>query len=61
MFGVHDLALFVLSGLLLNISPGPDTFYIVGRSTSHGWRGGAYLVWMGIALLRDSRVRDNGG
>ncbi|HEY6598474.1 MAG TPA: LysE family translocator [Pseudomonadales bacterium] len=98
MFGVHDLALFVLSGVLLNISPGPDTFYIVSRSTSHGWRGGAiaalgigagcfvhifaaalglsallaasataftllkwvggaYLVWMGIALLRDNGVR----
>lgn len=41
MFGVHDLALFVLSGLLLNIAPGPDTLYIVSRSTSHGFRGGA--------------------
>ncbi len=47
MFGTHDLALFVLSGLLLNIAPGPDTLYIVGRSASHGFRGGAVAA-MGI-------------
>lgn len=41
MAGVHDLALFVLSGLLLNLTPGPDTLYIVGRSMSQGWRAGA--------------------
>jgi threonine/homoserine/homoserine lactone efflux protein len=41
MFGTHDLWLFVLSGLLLNITPGPDTLYIVGRSSSQGWRAGA--------------------
>ena len=32
MFGIHDLPLFIVSGLLLNITPGPDTAYIVGRS-----------------------------
>jgi hypothetical protein len=32
---------FVLSGLLLNITPGPDTAYIIGRSIQFGWRGGA--------------------
>ncbi|MEP6883558.1 MAG: LysE family translocator [Gammaproteobacteria bacterium] len=41
MLGTHDLWLFVLSGLLLNITPGPDTLYIVGRSSSQGWRAGA--------------------
>jgi threonine/homoserine/homoserine lactone efflux protein len=41
VFGIHDLLLFILSGLLLNISPGPDTAYIVGRSTQLGWTGGA--------------------
>ena len=92
-FGTHDLAVFVVSGLLLNIAPGPDTLYILGRSASQGWRGGAvaalginagcfvhigaaalglsallaasataftllkwiggaYLVWIGIAMLR---------
>ena len=41
MIGIHDLWLFVLSGLLLNITPGPDTLYIVGRSSTQGWRAGA--------------------
>ncbi|MEA3142401.1 MAG: hypothetical protein QOK23_4570 [Gammaproteobacteria bacterium] len=41
MIGTHDLWLFVLSGLLLNITPGPDTLYIVGRSSTQGWRAGA--------------------
>jgi threonine/homoserine/homoserine lactone efflux protein len=41
MFGTHDLWLFVLSGLLLNITPGPDTLCIVGRSSTQGWRAGA--------------------
>jgi threonine/homoserine/homoserine lactone efflux protein len=40
MFGIHDLWLFVLSGFLLNVTPGPDTAYIVGRSIQLGWRGG---------------------
>jgi threonine/homoserine/homoserine lactone efflux protein len=41
MFGIHDPALFIVSGLLLNITPGPDTACIVGRSAQLGWRGGA--------------------
>jgi threonine/homoserine/homoserine lactone efflux protein len=41
MLGIHDLWLFVISGLLLNITPGPDTAYIIGRSVQLGWRGGA--------------------
>jgi threonine/homoserine/homoserine lactone efflux protein len=40
MLGTHDLWLFVLSGLLLNITPGPDTLYIVGRSSTQGLRAG---------------------
>jgi threonine/homoserine/homoserine lactone efflux protein len=39
--GIHELWLFILSGLLLNITPGPDTAYIIGRSIQFGWRGGA--------------------
>ena len=38
--GIHELWLFILSGLLLNVTPGPDTAYIVGRSIQFGWRGG---------------------
>ena len=33
--------MFVVAGLLLNMTPGPDTAYIVGRSVQLGWRGGA--------------------
>jgi threonine/homoserine/homoserine lactone efflux protein len=41
MTGVHDLGLFIVSGLLLNVTPGADTLYIVGRSTGQGWKAGA--------------------
>lgn len=41
MFGTHDLALFVFAGLLLNITPGPDTVLIVARATQLGFKGGA--------------------
>jgi threonine/homoserine/homoserine lactone efflux protein len=40
MFGIHDLTLFVISGLLLNIMPGPDSLLIMARSASQGWRAG---------------------
>ncbi|HLQ46165.1 MAG TPA: LysE family translocator, partial [Planctomycetaceae bacterium] len=41
MFGTHDFLLFVAAGVLLNITPGPDMLYIIGRSSSQGWRAGA--------------------
>ena len=41
MLGIHEFWLFIISGLLLNVTPGPDTAYIVGRSVQLGWRGGA--------------------
>jgi threonine/homoserine/homoserine lactone efflux protein len=44
MLGIHELWLFVVSGLLLNVTPGPDTAYIVGRSLQLGWRGGVVAV-----------------
>lgn len=91
--GVHDLPLFIVAGLLLNITPGADMALIGARSASLGfragaaaalgvgagcvvhvaaaalglsalvassataftllrWAGAAYLVWLGIALLR---------
>lgn len=40
MFGIHDLALFIVSGLLLNITPGQDVAYIVSRGAALGWRCG---------------------
>jgi threonine/homoserine/homoserine lactone efflux protein len=40
MFGIHEIWLFIVSGLLLNVTPGPDTAYIVGRSIQLGRPGG---------------------
>ena len=47
MFGIHGLALYVLSCLLLNFTPGQDTMYIVGRSLAQGRRAGI-LSTLGI-------------
>jgi threonine/homoserine/homoserine lactone efflux protein len=47
MFGTQDLLLFVLSALLLNITPGPDTLYIVGRSSTQGVKAGV-IAALGI-------------
>lgn len=47
MFGIHDLALFVLSGLLLNIAPGPDSLLIATHSARSGWRAGS-MAALGI-------------
>ena len=41
MFGTHDLALFIVSGLLLNMAPGPDSLLIMTRSATQGWRAGS--------------------
>jgi len=49
MLGIHDVWLFIVSGLLLNMTPGPDTAYIVGRSVQMGWRGGAAAA-LGISI-----------
>src|SRR5712671_2177914 len=57
MLGIHELWLFVLSGLLLNITPGPDTAYILGRSIQLGWRGGGGSGDRDMLRLSGSRVR----
>jgi RhtB (resistance to homoserine/threonine) family protein len=36
MFGIHDFGLFLATGILLNLTPGPDTAYILGRSIAQG-------------------------
>jgi threonine/homoserine/homoserine lactone efflux protein len=48
MFGTQHLALFVASGILLNVTPGQDSVYIVGRSVSQGRRAGVLSV-LGIS------------
>ena len=40
MFGTQHLVVFVVSGILLNLTPGQDTLYIVGRSLSQGRMAG---------------------
>jgi threonine/homoserine/homoserine lactone efflux protein len=90
---VHDLPLFMLAALLVNLTPGPDMLFVAGSSAAHGrragvmaalgvgagcvlhmllaavglsallaasalafevvkWLGAAYLVWVGIGMLR---------
>ena len=36
----HSLLLFILAGLALNVTPGPDMLYIVARSSTEGRRAG---------------------
>lgn len=43
-FGIHNLALFVLAGWALNLTPGPDVFYMVTHSLKSGWRAGTVAV-----------------
>jgi threonine/homoserine/homoserine lactone efflux protein len=40
MFGIHDFGLFLATGILLNLTPGPDTAYIIGRSLAQGREAG---------------------
>lgn len=52
MLGIHDLPLFILSGLLLNIMPGPDSLLIMTRSATQGWRAGcAAALGIGTGTL----------
>ncbi len=44
MFGTQDLWLFVISGLLLNMTPGPDSMLIMARSAGQGFKAGAAAV-----------------
>jgi threonine/homoserine/homoserine lactone efflux protein len=40
MFGIHDFGFFLAAGILLNLTPGPDTAYILGRTVAQGRRAG---------------------
>jgi threonine/homoserine/homoserine lactone efflux protein len=93
LFGIDHLWLFVIAGILLNLTPGPDVLFIVTHALRSGaragmvaacgitagcfvhiaaaalgvsalmaasataftllkWAGAAYLVWVGIGMLR---------
>lgn len=47
MEAIHDLPIFIVAGLLLNLTPGPDMLYVVGTSTAKGTRAGL-LAALGI-------------
>jgi threonine/homoserine/homoserine lactone efflux protein len=38
--GIHNLTLFILAGWALNLTPGPDVFYMVTHALKGGWRAG---------------------
>ena len=38
--GIHSYGLFVLAGILLNLTPGQDSMFIIGRSLTGGLRAG---------------------
>jgi RhtB (resistance to homoserine/threonine) family protein len=48
MFGTQHYSLFLLSAILLNLTPGQDTLYIVGRSIAQGRKAGLLSV-LGIS------------
>lgn len=52
MFGIHHFGLFLMTGILLNLTPGPNTAYILGRSMVHGRRAGiASALGIGVGSI----------
>ena len=49
MFGIHDFGFFLAAGILLNLTPGPDTAYILGRTVAQGREAGIASA-LGICL-----------
>jgi RhtB (resistance to homoserine/threonine) family protein len=49
MLGITGFTLFIVAVMLLSVTPGPDTAYIVGRSVAQG-RGAGVVSALGIAL-----------
>lgn len=48
MDSIINLPSFILAGILLNLTPGQDTMYILGRSIAQGRKAGIYSV-LGIS------------
>jgi threonine/homoserine/homoserine lactone efflux protein len=49
VFGTRDLALFVMTALVLNATPGVDMMYTVTRTLQAGWRSGVAAA-LGIGV-----------
>jgi RhtB (resistance to homoserine/threonine) family protein len=49
MFGIHDYWLFIGTAILLNLTPGQDTMFIIGRALTGGLRAGVASAF-GIAV-----------
>ena len=49
LFGIQHYWLFLLTGVLLNLTPGQDTFFILGQSLGGGRRAGLAAAF-GIAV-----------
>ncbi|WP_028025358.1 LysE family translocator [Enterovibrio calviensis] len=41
MLGIENIWLFIISGFLLNMMPGPDSLLIAGRAASQGFKAGS--------------------
>lgn len=48
MFGIEHFEIFLVAGIILNLTPGSDTIYILSRSIAQGNRAGIYSV-LGIS------------
>lgn len=48
MFGIINFEAFLIAGLILNLTPGADTMYILGRSIAQGKKAGV-LSALGIS------------
>jgi threonine/homoserine/homoserine lactone efflux protein len=46
--GIQNIHLFVLSCILLNLTPGQDTMYIIGRSIAQGKKAG---IWSAFGIM----------
>ncbi len=44
MFGIVHYEMFLIAGIILNITPGADTIYILSRSIAQGRTAGIYSV-----------------
>ena len=45
MFGIENYIGFIIAGILLNLTPGADTMYIMTRSIAQGRKAGYYSVY----------------